>query len=129
MTTPITALYAVLTTILVVVLIVRVVRRRRQARIGIGDGGDPILACRVRAHANAVETAPLGLLLLLLLELDGTATLWLHLPGGALLLGRVLHAWGLSGSAGTSFGRFYGMVLTLLALVAMAGLLLFRLLA
>jgi uncharacterized protein len=128
MPVPVTALYAVLGTLLVLLLVFRVVRRRRQARIGIGDGGDAILACRIRAHANTIETLPLGLLLLLLLELGGTPAAWLHGFGGLLLLGRVLHAWGLSGSAGISFGRFYGMVLTLLALVAMAAALLLALL-
>jgi uncharacterized protein len=127
--TPITAFYAILSTALVLVLVARVIQRRRQARVGIGDGGDSILACRVRAHANAIETLPLGMVLLLLLELNGGHAWLLHLLGATLLAGRMLHAWGLSAKAGVSPGRFYGMLLTVLALMAMAVALLWQVLA
>jgi uncharacterized protein len=123
---PVTSLYAALAVLLVLVLVARVVQRRRAARIGLGDGGDAELARRIRAHANAIETLPLGLLLLALLELGGTAVLLLHALGATLLIGRILHAWGISGTAGVSFGRFHGMLLTLLALLAMALLLVWR---
>jgi uncharacterized protein len=123
---PVTSLYAALGTLLVLLLVYGVVQRRMQARIGIGDGGDAVLARRIRAHGNAIETLPLGLLLLLLLELGGLASWALHALGALLLIARVLHAWGLSRRSGTSSGRFYGMLLTLIALLAMAGTLLWR---
>jgi len=125
---PITSLYAALCALLLIVLTVSVVARRRALRIGIGAGNDVTLECRIRAHGNAIETVPIGLLLLLLLEAGGLAGLWLHAAGATLLLGRVLHAWGLSGKPGVSFGRFHGMLLTVLALLVMAVTLLLRVL-
>lgn len=116
----VTAFYAALLALLMLVLAARVVFYRRSARIGIGDGGDKALALRVRVHANFAENIPLALVLLLVLELLATAPLWLHVFGIALVLGRVLHAAGLSRSAGTSNGRLFGTMLTWLAIAAMA---------
>lgn len=122
----ITGIYAALATLLVLILAARVSLGRRKARVGIGHGGDDELARRIRAHANALENLPLALLLLLLLDLDRVAPAWLHLFGVVLILGRILHAIGLSRSAGTSFGRFTGTALTWGVMLAMALLLLWQ---
>ena len=105
-------------------LALRVVLHRRAARIGVGSGGDAALALKVRVHANFGEYVPLSLLLLALLELCGTAPALVWGCGLGLLLARVLHAIGLGGSAGYSFGRFAGALLTfaLLLVMALAGL-------
>lgn len=121
-----TALYAALLGLLIVVLALRVVRGRWTRRVGLGDGGDKDMLMRIRAHANAVENVPMALLLLLLLELtqlDGTLV---HGFGIVLLVARLLHAFGLSRNAGTSFGRLAGTGLTWLAMLAMCVLLLYR---
>lgn len=118
----ITLLFASLHVLLMLLLAVRVVAHRRSVKIGLGDGGDKPLMKKMRAHANFVEYVPMALILLGLLELSGLGTLWLWICGGALLLGRVLHAVGLSRSAGTSFGRFWGTLLTWGALLLMAGM-------
>ncbi len=119
-----TSLYAALGVLLVLLLGAAVVRQRRRAQVGIGDGGDAGLARAIRAHANLVENLPLALVMLLLLELGGLAPLWLHLLGGGFLASRLLHAWGLSRRSGVSFGRFWGMVGTWTAMLSMAVLLL-----
>ncbi len=119
-------LYVALGGLLLLVLTANVVARRRSARIGLGDGGDAILLRRMRAHANAVETLLPALLMLVVLELAGGPGWLLHAAGVALLLGRVLHAWGLSGSGGVSFGRFHGMLLTLVAMLVLPLALLWR---
>lgn len=116
----ITLLFASLHVLLMLVLAVRIVRHRRAAKIGIGHGGDAVLARRVRAHGNFAEHAPIALLLLGLLELAGLPAAWTWGFGATLLLARVLHAIGLSGSAGYSSGRFWGTLLTWLALLLMA---------
>lgn len=123
----VTSLYAVLGVLLVLVLGAAVVRQRRRAHIGIGDGGDADLARAIRAHANLIENLPLALVMLLLLELGGLAQLWLHLLGGGFLASRLLHAWGLSRRSGVSFGRFWGMTGTWLAMLVKALLLLWML--
>ena len=113
-------LFASLHILLMLALAMRVVGHRRALKIGIGDGGDKRLARKVRVHANFIEYVPVALLMLALLELSGLGAMWLWALGGTLLLSRVLHAAGLSRSAGYSFGRFWGTVLTWGVLVAMA---------
>jgi uncharacterized protein len=116
----ITLLFASLHALLLMGLVVPIVLHRRRARIGLGDGGDSILARRMRVQANFIEYVPLALLLMALLELAGLARHWLWLFGSVLVIARVLHAVGLGGSAGVSFGRYWGTVLTWLDLTAMA---------
>lgn len=116
----ITLIYASLHALLLLILVVPIVRRRISQQIGIGSGGDEKLSRSVRAHGNFVEYVPMALLLLLLLELSGLADVWLWTMGGVLLCGRALHAYGLSGSAGTSPGRGLGAVMTFLVIAVMA---------
>jgi uncharacterized membrane protein YecN with MAPEG domain len=125
----ITGLYAALCAILVVALALRVVFHRFRHRIGIGDGGDKALIRLIRVHGNAIENVPLALLLLLLLELNQTVPAWLHVFGIAIVLGRVVHAFGLSRSAGASAPRFLGTVITWVAVLFMAVLLLWQFIA
>lgn len=122
----ITGIYAALAAILVLVLALRVSAIRHGKRVGVGDGGDHDIVRRVRAHANAIENLPLALVLLLVLELNQTQALWLHVFGCVLILGRVLHAIAMSVNSGASTGRFLGSLLTWLAMFAMAVLLLWQ---
>ena len=122
----ITGLYAALSTLLILVLAVRVVAYRRAHRIGLGDNNDAELRKRIRAHGNAIEYLPFGLILLLVLELNQTAPLLLHVFGIVLLLARLAHAWGVSHHSGLSPGRAAGVVLTFGVLAAMALLLLWQ---
>jgi hypothetical protein len=116
----ISLLFASLHVLLMLALAVPVVIHRNTHRIGIGDGGDRRLARKIRVHGNFVEYVPMALLVLALLELCGLPAPWVWGLGGALLLGRLLHAFGLSRSGGYSVGRFTGTLLTWLALVSMA---------
>lgn len=116
----ITLLFASLHVLLMLYLAYRVVGLRRAKRVGVGDGGDADLARAIRAHANFIEYVPLALLLLGLLELCAAPAMLVCIFGTVLLVGRVLHAIGLSRSSGTSFGRFWGTLLTWLCLLGMA---------
>ena len=102
------ALYAGIVGLLLLVLAARVSYLRRTLKIGIGDGGDGVLLRAIRAHGNSVEWAIPAILFLLVAELTRAPPLLVHLCGLAIVLGRVLHAIGLSRSAGVSFGRFVG---------------------
>lgn len=108
-----TALFAGPLGLLYLALTWRVIGFRRSLRIGIGDGGNQDLKRAIRVHANASETIPMGLLLMALNEAGGAPTWVVMTLGCMLLVGRMLHALGLSRHAGTSPGRFVGMVLTL----------------
>jgi uncharacterized protein len=116
----ITLLFASLHVLLMLVLVVRVVNHRRAQKIGLGDGGDMLMARKMRVHANFVEYVPMMLLMLALLELSGLPAAWLWALGGTLLLARILHASGFSRHSGYSFGRFWGTLLTWIVLVMMA---------
>ncbi len=120
MTPRISLFVAALHALLYLALSLRVVLRRRASRVGVGSGGDAVLARRVRVHANFAEYVPLALLLLALLELCGAAPALVWTCGLGLLLARVLHALGLGASAGYSSGRFAGTLLTFVLLLAMA---------
>lgn len=124
MTPKITLLFASLHVLLMLILAVRVVRYRRAQKIGLGDGGDKLLARRMRVHANFIEYVPIALIMLALLELSGLSASWLWALGGTLLLGRILHATGFSRHSGYSFGRFWGTLLTwgVLTMMAIVGL-------
>ena len=96
------------------------VKLRRSLHIGLGDGGNRDMQRAVRAHGNATEYIPLFLILLAAYELNGGGTMALHALGAVFFLARVLHAWGLYSSGGTSPGRFMGTAGTLVALLALA---------
>lgn len=96
------------------------------ATIALGDGGHEGLQRRIRVHANAVETIPITLILLALAEAGGTPAWGLHFAGAALVVSRVLHAQGLSATAGRSFGRFWGTLVGWLVILALSMWLLVR---
>ncbi len=116
----ITLFFASLHALLMLMLLARISRHRHGHRIGLGDGGDSELGRKIRVHGNFVEHVPFALLLLALLELSGLPDSWLWVFGGALLIGRVMHAMGLSRTGGYSIGRFWGTALTWLVLLARA---------
>jgi uncharacterized membrane protein YecN with MAPEG domain len=113
----VTALYAGLLALLLVAFSIQVIRLRWRYRQGLGDGGHQALARSVRVQGNFIEYAPLGLILVGLLELAGFHAWVLHGLGVALVAGRVAHGWGLSRSDGPSIGRAAGMFLTFSVLI------------
>ena len=110
----VTLLFAALHALLLLALAVPIARHRHAHKIGIGDGGDKLLARRIRVHGNFIEHAPLALLMLALLELCGLPPPWVWTFGGALLLGRLLHAAGLSrpSSGQLHFAQAVGVKIT-----------------
>lgn len=122
---PITSIYAGLLGLVFLALSMRVIARRRAAGIGLGDGGDPDLQRRIRAQGNCAEYAPLGIVLLALVEGAGAPAAALHVLGLLLLGGRALHGLGLSLGSWRDWARVGGMALTLTMLgLASLGLLL-----
>lgn len=117
----VTPLYAGVLGLLFLVLSLRVIGRRQAARVALGDGGDRILLRRQRAQANFAEYVPLVLVLMTLAELRSASSLVLHGIGACLLVGRLLHAYGLSSEPERMAYRMVGMVLTFSALGFSAG--------
>lgn len=122
---PVTSLYTAIAALLLVGLAVRTAMMRRRLRVGVGDGDQPELARAIRVHSNAAEHIPIGMLLLALLELQGAYPIGLHGLALVFLVGRVLHARGLSRSPGPTMQRVWGISLNWLALIGMAAWLFF----
>ncbi|MFM2130289.1 MAG: hypothetical protein RL477_1835 [Pseudomonadota bacterium] len=113
----VTSLYASLLALLFVPLCIRVIRRRRQLRVGVGDGGDPVLLRMQRVQGNFAEYVPFALLLIALAEAQGLPFEIVHAFGLTLLIARVLHAWGVSREPENLRWRVIGMALTFSVLV------------
>ena len=107
-----TILYAALLAALFLVLTFRTIHFRRGLRVALGDGGSNALQRAIRAHANFAEYVPIAILLLALVEATGGSVVLMHALGGALLLGRLLHALGISRVREPLPLRMVGMVLT-----------------
>lgn len=116
----ITALYASLLALLFIALSVNIIRLRFKLKVGVGDGGESTLTKAIRVHGNFSEYIPLALFLLGSYELSGANTLWVHIAGATLFVGRIFHALGLSKSIGTSAPRAVGTVATFLILLILA---------
>lgn len=112
----ITLIYAGLLGLLFLLLSFWVVKRRAQFRVMIGEGEAPEMLAAIRAHGNFAEYVPLTLLLMALCELAGVGSLWLHLGGVLLLLGRILHAIGIQIPRAPNMPRLFGTLFFWLSL-------------
>lgn len=125
-----TGVYAGALALLLVALSAGVIRQRARAKVSLGDGGDPGLIRWIRAQGNFVEYVPLALLVIALAEARGAPALAVHALGAALVLGRLLHAWGMTRARDLHPARGAGMVLTFaVLLLGGAGLVVHGLLA
>lgn len=115
-----TPIYAALLALLFIKLTLNVVKARRAARVAIGDGGNPALQRAIAVHNNFAQYVPLGLLLMLLVELQQAPLLFTHALGVALLIARAAHAYGVSQTHENFKIRKYSMLLTTGMLVVSA---------
>lgn len=116
----ITLFYAGLLGLLLLALSARVVMLRRRHQVGIGTGSVGALERAVRVQANFGEYVPYAIVLLALLEWASAWPWLIHALGAVLVVGRLMHAQGLSRSGGVSSGRFVGTLLTWVVLLVAA---------
>lgn len=105
--------YAAVLALIFVGLSFRTLLLRRRKGIAIGTSDDAQMTRAMRVHSNFAEYAPFALLLIYLLESQGANPLTIHLLCIALLLGRMIHAYGVSQVEENFKFRVTGMVLTL----------------
>ena len=84
-------LYATALGLLFLIFTLRAGLYRVKTEINIGDGGDPEMVRRIRGQGNFVETVPLALILITMLELMGASNTWVHALGALLVFGRCCH--------------------------------------
>ncbi len=118
---PITALYAVPLTLIGFALTQLVGRERLRVDVSLNHGDDPRLVEAIRRHANFIETVPLALLLLLILELNGAHPLLLHGLGTTLVAARIIHPFGIHFDRMRSRRRLVGALATVLVTLIAVG--------
>ena len=99
-------------------LSIRTGQARQIAKVSVGDGDNPLLIARMRAHANFIEYVPMALILMALIEGKGGNGDLLYVFGAALALGRILHPFGMERPSPNPF-RVTGILLTYLVTVAL----------
>lgn len=120
MVLPVTLSIAAAAAIVNLWLALRIVVGRVRGKVMIGDGGDSRLAAGMRAQANFVEYAPFVLILMGLIELSGGSCFWLWVLGGAFIVARIGHGWGMMRPA-PNIGRAGGAIGTWAILALLAG--------
>jgi len=113
-------LYAALLALFYVYLSARTIGVRRNAKISVGDGGDDSMLRAMRMHANFAEYAPITLLLLAFMEIQGGQSWMLHTLGALLLIARLSHAYGISSLEAPGKFRVAGMAGTFTTIVISA---------
>jgi uncharacterized membrane protein YecN with MAPEG domain len=114
-----------------VFLTAKVILHRREQRVSMGDNGDVALQRKIRAHGNFTETVPMGLILVLLVELgaaSGSQVERVALPAGLaglLVSGRLLHAAAFLDTQ-WPLGRVGGMACTLSSMVFGSSIVIYR---
>ncbi len=121
-----TALYAGILALISIVLANRAGMTRAKLQIPLGDGGNKDLIAAIRRHANFVEFVPLIVVMMAMIELNGSPKWWLHALGIPLVIARIVHPLGISTEQMSSPLRMIGSLVTALVTVACALLLLWQ---
>lgn len=116
----IVSLYTALFMGLIIWLSLKVVGFRHEYRISLGDGDNLKLKNAIAAQHNAIEYIPMGVLMLLLLELSEISFWLIHLSALLLLLGRLIHAKAMLSDSIPL--RVRGMQITIWSLIFLIGL-------
>jgi len=119
---PITLISASLLALLLVYLSYDVTKHRRRSKTSLGDGGDAELTTAIRAQANLVEYAPIGLILIGLLEQSMVSSTLVAGLAAVLVIGRFMHGLTLGKFEGPSIYRVISTASTWLVLLV-AGIL------
>lgn len=117
---PITLTIAGAAAIVNIWLALRIVTLRIKAKVLIGDGGNALLATRMRAQLNYMEYTPLVLILLGLIEFARGTQTWLWAAGIIYIIGRILHPFGMDKQTPNPL-RAAGILTTWIVLLALAG--------
>lgn len=120
MVLPITTTMAGAATIINLWIAFRASQTRLAGKISIGDGGNPQMLARSRAHANYVEYAPFFLILLGLIEYARGPESWLWGVSALFMAARIAHPLGMERPAPNP-PRAGGIMVTWLVLLILAG--------
>jgi uncharacterized membrane protein YecN with MAPEG domain len=100
-------------------LALRIAAIRVKGKVMIGDGGDPLLAARMRAHSNFIEYTPFVLILMALIEMAKGSPSWLLAAGILYIVGRISHMFGLEPNRSDVL-RGAGFLITIIVMLGLA---------
>ncbi len=120
MNIPVTTILASVLAIVFLVLSFRVIKLRRANKISLGDGDNEELRRAIRGHANWAEYAPIGIVLVLIAELQSVNMIVLAILAAAFALGRLCHAYAFAFTTGNMVLRARGMQLTFFTILILA---------
>ena len=112
-----TSIYASVLGLVFVFLTIRTIGLRRSNKVALGTGGVAALERAIRAHSNFAEYVPLSLFLILCAELQGVHSLIVNGLGLLLLIGRIIHSYGISQVEEKFSFRVTGMTMTIASIV------------
>ncbi len=112
-----TPFFAAIFALFYVFLSFGVIRFRLGEKISLGDGDNRDLKVAIRVHANFIEYVPLSLLLMWFIETALFDSNFALILGVMLLLGRVLHVFGMKNPSKYILLRQVGMIVTLSVLI------------
>ena len=92
-------------------------RTRANTKVDFGAGDNEQMQRMMRVQGNAVEDIPIALIGIGALGLMSGPIMLIHGLGGVLFASRILHASGLGGKGGISFGRVAGTIGSVLVLL------------
>jgi uncharacterized membrane protein YecN with MAPEG domain len=118
----ITSIIAAILTIIFIKLSFAVIGLRRKNKVGLGSGGYEDLERAIRTQGNFAEYVPLGVILVACLELNGAPWWLIGVPGITLIIGRLIHAKGMTSPPPDFSKRVLGMKLTFFTLIALVAL-------
>jgi uncharacterized protein len=113
-------LYSGILTLVYLYLCIAIVKLRYKHKVKLGEGDTKELQQAIRAQANFIEYVPLALVLIILLSFTLASDWLIHAAASVLVVARILHAIGLHQTSSSSFGRFWGTVLTWSLLLVLA---------
>ena len=124
----VTYLYAGILGIFYFLLSANVIRLRTQLKVGIGHDNNPEcpLFRAVRIHANFNEFVPFILLLMMMDEMTGRSSMFVHTFGVALIVSRVSHSVAITKSHKGSSLRVFGAGLTFTVMLVLSFLLIIK---
>tara|TARA_R110002049_G_scaffold29725_1_gene101192 strand:- start:963 stop:1355 length:393 start_codon:yes stop_codon:yes gene_type:complete len=106
---------------LMLALKLNVGRVRAKEKVMFGDGANEAMQRAIRVQGNAVEDVPIVLIGIAGLAALAAPVVLIHALGGSFFVARILHAIGLGGTSGSSFGRMVGTLVTLIVKLVTAG--------
>jgi len=91
------------------------------AKYPIHDGNNENLKRRISAFSNFTEYAPMCLIMIALIEINGATSTLLWVLGGSFVAGRILHVIGMLTNPHFPLPRIIGMFATYASLLVPAG--------